>query len=349
MAINQNRYAPIIIGCLLFTSLFGSLFLLNNANNPSEQNDIPFSMTPPQTQAYEDVLVDRVYTFMAGEYTINLTNLQFDKGMNYIIKFAAVTDDHQCHLEINLIDPENDVYAIYTTNTSGAGRLFFNDYRELPFGAALTGLYTINFTKLDGPNMNIHLQVFEDEQCVKKLTDPNAIIRTEIQKFSKQPGGNDDTIYQYLKTQWMYKIYFARISPTRGDNLINITIDHRVRDDSSPPVWFDIYLFPEIGEVYSPLTYSFGTAMEGEYRFDTEYEQPMNHTNIIFIIVDKYKIASGNEGESPDNGTTPIPDPGPSIYVSVPVEAQIGVGLGVGLVVLLGALLVGYAKSKHAI
>lgn len=345
------KYRRTFLSLLFFCILFGSLSLgiLTFSLEGERQPQATSFPSPPYTQAYDDMLVDKVYTFMADKYTINLTNLQFEKGINYKIRFGAVTNGHQCHMEINLIDPEDDIYALYTTNTSGGGRLTFNDYRELPFGAALTGYYTVNFTKLDGPTMNIHLQVLEEEDCIRKLTDPTAIIRTKIQKFSKQPGGNDDTIYQYLKTQWMYKIYIARISPTRGDQPINITIDHRVRDNSNPPIWFDIDLPPEIGEVYSPLTYSFGTAMEGEYRFNTEYEQPMNHTNIIFIIVDEGRIATGDEGEPPDNSTQLPPDPGPQIYVSVPVEAQVGIGLGVLGIMLLGSILIGYAKVKHTI
>jgi hypothetical protein len=317
------------------------------------------------------VLVDKVYTFFTGRHTLNLTDIYFEKGINYNLRVGVVTDSHKCHMEILLIDPENDIYQLYTTNTTDGSRLCLNDYREIPFGTALNGSYTLNFTKLDGPAMNIHIQVLEGESCVQKITDPSCVIRTEIEKFSKRTDGNDDVVYHYLESQWKYRIFITRISSVRGDQPINISIEHSVRDDSESPTWFEISLPPYLGEVYSALSYSFGTATDGEYRFSTTYQLPMDHTNILFIIADQGPIAGGDEPEPdppdnstqpdpdptdnsttpdpPDNSSQPDPDPSPQFIVSVPMEAQLGIGLGVGIVVLLGALLIGYAKLKHAI
>lgn len=307
------------------------------------------SQSSPRTQAYDDLIVDKVYTFYSGKNTVNLTNLNFEKGINYKFKIGVVTDGHSCHMEVNLIDPENDLYAIYTTNTTDGNRLSFKDYRTIPFGIAVSGIYTINFTKLDGPNMNIHLQILEDEQCIQKITDPSAIIRTEISKFSKQAGGNNDIIYHYLQEQRMYQIFIARISATRGDQLTNISIEHTLRDAADPHTLFNISLPPHLGDVYSAISYSFGTATAGEYKFSFTYDQPMNHTNIIVIIADKYLIASGEEAQPPENTTEPDPEPTPQIYVSIPSEIQLGLGLGIGVIIFLGLGLIGYAKLKNVV
>jgi hypothetical protein len=252
-------------------------------------------------------------------------------------------------MDVDVSDPEGDLYEIYTTTAPGSNPLSFNDYRQIPFGAALSGYYNVCFRKLDGPTMNIHLQVLTDEPCINKITDPDAIIRTEIDKFSKQAGGNNDIVYHYLHEQRMYQVFIARISPVRGDHLTNISIGHSLRDDCDPPTWFEIALPSHLGEVYSAVSYSFGTASAGEYKFSTDYEQPMNHTNIIFIIVDQYLIASGEEGDRPDNGTQPDPVPAPNIFASIPFEAQLGVGLGVALMLFFGVVLVVYVKLKHGI
>ena len=346
------RHSIALIGILVLSVLISFIpYNLNGGDSLSRQH----VQSTPQTQAHDDELADKVYNFREGPYTVNLTHLQFEKGLTYKIRFGAVTDGHQCHMELYVIDPEGDVYEIYTTNTSDGARLSFNDYREIPFGAALSGLYTINFTKLDGPTMNIHLQVLKDEQCVQKITYPTGVIRTEIEKFSKDPDGNIDIIYQYLEEQRMYEIFIVRISPVRGDKPINISTDFSIRDYTYNLILFSISLPSHLDVVYSPYSYSFGTSTPGEYRFWFEYKQPMAHTNLMVVIVDKYLIASGTEPNSPDNSSDSDSTPDNStdtpsgIYCSVPIEAQLGVGLGVGLIVLLGALLVAYGKWKHAI
>lgn len=346
MDIKRSNYLTIGLCSFLICSFCIGFIKYNCVEDTTRRTSIG---TKLHTQAYDDVLVDNVYTFLGDEFTLSLPDIQFEKGTNYQIRIGVVIQEQSCHMEINLIDPEHDLYELYTSNTSDGSRLTFNDYREIPFGAALTGIYTLNFTKLDGPPQNIHIQILEDEQCLQKITDPPNMIRTEIEKFTKKAGGNDDIIYHYLQSQRMYQVFIARISPVRGDQPINITIDHSVRDDGDPPTCFDISLPPHLSAVYSHLSYSFGTAMEGEYKFSTTYELPMDHTNIMFIITDKGSIASGDEGESSDNSTEPEPDPHPQILVSIPVEAKLGIGLGVGIVVLLGAILIVYAKLKNAI
>ncbi len=285
----------------------------------------------------DDLLIDKVYTFHSGSPSLIITNLTFEREFTYNIKMAVVTDEHECHMEVNLFDPEGDLYELFSSQEP----MTYDEYFDIPFGAALSGVYNLNFTKLDGPNLNIHIIIRKGELCFREFVSGDANHVYEIRKFARIPSGKSYRPYYYFKDQWCYHIYLCRVSPISANRSNQINLDHNVVDPSVEGISFPIYTNHSLGQIWDPRNYEFGTAMAGEYLLNFTFYQDPEFINVMFLITDEGRLAAGEDAGSINETTAPTP------IMWVPLEAQVGISLGVGALVLVGLIIMIYTK-RHS-
>ncbi len=371
MAINTKKYIHKKFGyiILLFVCLMGVIVIgitLNAHHKDQYDNEYVYSyilhqmlfqkeeISSPvhssiQSSEYTDMLVDKVYTFLEGHYILNISDLYLIKGFRYSIRLAIVTDNHQCNMEINLTDPIGWSYYIFATD---GNKLTFNEYREIPYGAARTGNHTLYFEKLDGPNLNIHIQVINEGLCYE-LFDPGENIYwidlIPISRPEPPSAGINYQKYLYLLPQRMYSIHISRVSAVRADYSNKIYVDHNVVDPSEDHISFPIYTHKLMNGLFEEDQYHFGTAIQGTYLFNFTFYPDMEYTNILLFVVDEGQIATGQK-PLPFNISYLLsldleaPEIVPS--VSMPFEAQLGLGIGIGSLIIIGLSIAFYTKHK---
>lgn len=332
MAINKqskkhNKKIIFFTICLAAIGLYGLLHVPQHISHSPEIHSSDFFAT-------DDILIDKVYTFHSAAPDLVLTNLTFDAHYTYHIKMAVVTDGHECHMEVDLFDPEGDLYEVFYSQEP----MTYDEYFSIPFGAALSGVYTLNFTKLDGPNLNVHIIIRKGELCYRDFVSGDANYVYEIKKFERIPSGKSYRPYYYFRDQWRYHIYLCRVSPISANRSNYITLDHNVVDPSTDEISFPIYNNYSLGEVWDSREYVFGTAMAGEYLLNFTFYQDPQFINVMFLITDGGRLAVG-EDPGPLNDTTT-----PTKIVWVPFEAYIGTGIVCGICILLGLIILMYRK-----
>ena len=135
-----------------------------------------------------------MHTFHENQRQIEI-HVYFLKGFNYWISSAVVTDGHSCHMNITLVDPIGRVYYIYKSEEL----MTFNKYYPVPFGVVVEGNYTLLFTEIEGPNLNIHIKI---EQDFSLDGDLFVIEKGEPVNYTMD-----------LESDTMYHIELTRISP----------------------------------------------------------------------------------------------------------------------------------------
>jgi len=296
--------------------------------------------TPVHNNFFPDdygFFIDKVYTFHSAQPQISLTNLSFQAKYIYYFKLGQVSDNTECEMKVDLIDPMGDIYHVFESEEP----MRYDEYYEIPFGAALTGVYTLNFTKLSGPNVNIHIVISQGDLCCREFVSGDTNLVYEVKKIEYISYGKSYKPYWALKDQWRYHGYICRVSPITYNRSIDIRMDHNIVDPSNESVSFAMYSNTSLGKVWEPLEYSFGTAMAGDYLFNFTFHQDVSVMNVMILITDEGRLATG-EDEGPTNTT----DTEPGIHISIPLEAQVGIGLGVGGLALVGLIVLFYIKRS---
>ncbi|MFX1436318.1 MAG: hypothetical protein ACFFAA_03805, partial [Promethearchaeota archaeon] len=154
MAINKIKRSKsrrlgilwIFISLILIAPLLTNSFQKSHSYKPFEKNPI---MSAPS-----DVLVDKVYNFTVGRPFVYFNeNLYFERLYNFYITLCIVTP-HTCSMNITLWDPEGDEYRL-----SHEKNMTQNDYREIPYGVAISGNFSILFRADLTENLNIHINI----------------------------------------------------------------------------------------------------------------------------------------------------------------------------------------------
>ncbi|MBD3213814.1 MAG: hypothetical protein GF311_14490 [Candidatus Lokiarchaeota archaeon] len=333
----QNLASFIFLFFLLFSGIYIS-FITTFRNECTLFPETP--SIKPTFFPDDDLLIDKVYTFHSGQLVISLSNLSFDAKYVYNIRLAQVTENEGCEMRVDLFDPNGDEYNIFRSEE----QMSYEEYYEIPFGAALSGDYIINFTKLAGPNVNIHITISKGDLCYREFVSGDTNLVYEVKKLEYISYGKNYKPYYMLREQWRYNIYLCRVSPISVNYSNEITLDHNIIDPSDEDVSFPIYHNKSLGNVWEPLEYSFGTALAGEYLFNLTFYMDPAFINVMILITDGGELATGDGGE-PTNQTAP--DPG--LFASIPFEAQVGIGIGIGALTILGLVILFYTKRQSNI
>ncbi|MFX1279877.1 MAG: hypothetical protein ACFFA3_10705 [Promethearchaeota archaeon] len=311
----------LIIFCLLFPSI--------DAVSVNLTND-------PEVKSSDSEFPDKVYAFLAPSDSLTFEDLYFEKPYTYLIWVEIVTS-HNCNLVITVTDPDGKYFDIFEADLTTTH--VDTDYHEIPFGCAVTGNHTIEFTTISTYNLNLYIRVEKWIKCLHdKLTatDLQNMIYYDVTRFQ---DGMIISPPVELKTDYMYWFCFGRVSPIAATISDFVSVNFTLYD----PVVIDYIIYTN--QTMAPITglnrIFFGTAIDGLYTMDIGVKSDVNYTNIAYAIIERYRIS----GIQDPNQTDPTNSTTPRNIFKMPVEWTVGLLSFFG--VIITAVIVIVVKSKN--
>lgn len=335
MAIKARQKAIIVSFVMISGLSIGILTFNSRLKGETEHFSNLYPLNTPKTSS-EEVLVDKVFTFLAPEDTKQFKDLYLLEDLNYYVLLEIVTP-HNCEINISVIDPDLDTYDIFRTEVNiSQGDQWF----EVPFGTAIPGNYTFIFSVIAALNLNMYIKIHYDreDKCLYDIIAPGYINKMELYQVNKF---SDGTIVEHnimLKTDVSYKFYIGRVSAIGGSSIDGeVGVDYELTDPQD--IEFIIYQNKTAEVVGSVLHFNFGTAIGGIYTVKIIIYCRVDVVNMAYAIAEDHSISTINNGTMPDpgpnNGTTK------GIFY-MPMEWIIGFGVcagGIlGLLVVIGSV-----------
>lgn len=343
----KRRVTLLVFSLMILMGLFGTIS--PNGNSVGQYNENNGQL---YSSSSENILIDKVYTFTVSNPILTFdSNIYLERSYYYHISVRIVTP-HEGEMKIAILDPEGDRYDItHETN------MVQDNYRDIPYGAALSGNHSFIFEAILLRNLNIHIKIEKGEKVLEnRIFKDEIVIYNNISKFKT---GDVFEFRLFLKSDWYYKILIERVSTiSKSLENKNVSMDHLLWDPSA----IEFIIFENITLKYED--YYFGTAMEGNYTIDIiiHIEVDVLCTNVAFAVIEKGKISDIIDPNDPN------PDPPPSddtaiddgdstlnstqdtqskIEYSVPQEVTIAAMTGIGLSIVAISILVIYYKRKN--
>ena len=338
MAINRyNTKKFVILSFLLIAGLIVGLL-----GNSSRIPNILGHGEIPKTSS-EVNLVDKVFTFLAPNDTLEFDDLYLIEKVNYYVLLEIVTP-HNCEINVTIIDPVLDVYEVFKTEVNISQD---DNWFEIPFGTAIAGNYSFIFSVECALNLNLHVKISFDSQdnCLYDMIALKYLERLELYQVNKFTSGMVVEHNTVLKIDWSYKFYLARVSAIGGLTVANeVKVEYEVTDPDG--IEFSIYQNETIGNVGTMMHFDFGTSIEGIYTVKITIHCQVEVVNIAYAIAEDYQISTVNNGTIPDPEPDPEPDPSAnetsSGYFYVPIEWTfvfgISAGAMLGILTIFGAV-----------
>ena len=332
-----------IVAIALISGLSVGILTINSRTNGNMNlinETISNSGNQPKASS-EELLVDKVFTFLAPDDSKQFDDLNLYKGINYQVLIEIVTP-HNCEINLTIIDPDSDVYQIFKTevNISQSDQWF-----DIPFGTATSGNYTFIFSVITELNLNLYVKISFDmeDKCLYDIMSPEFIANLELYQVNKFYHGTEVEHNVMLKTDVSYKFFVGRVSAIGGEPVSREVGAYY--DLTSPDgVEFSIYANETMKSVGEVLHFNFGTAVGGIYTIKIKINCKVEVVNIAYAIAEDHSISTII------NGTEPEPEPTNGTvrsYFYVPLEWTLGFVVSTGLVV--GALIViGSVRRKKS-
>lgn len=332
----KARYKAIVVTFVMISGLTIGIFTFNSRLKGDADHIANLNPSSTPKTSSEEVLVDKVFTFLAPDDNKQFDNLYLLEDLNYYVLLEIVTP-HNCEINVSIIDPEFDRYDIFRTevNVSQGDQWF-----EVPFGTAITGNYTFILSVIATLNLNVYIKIHYDreDKCLYDIIAPGYINNMELYQVNKF---SDGTIVEHnvmLKTDVSYKFYLGRVSAIGGGPIDGeVGVDYELSDPQD--IEFIIYQNETVEVVGSVLHFNFGTAIGGIYTVKIIIYCRVDVVNVAYAIAEDHSISTVN------NGTTPDPGPNNSTTRGVfymPMEWTIGFGIcagGIlGLLVVIGSV-----------
>jgi hypothetical protein len=307
----------------------------------------------PKTSS-EEVLVDKIYTFLAPSDSWQCDNQILQANYNYMLLVEIVTP-HDCQINVTIIDPVLDVYKVFRTDVNISQD---DGWFNFPFGTAIGGNYTFIFSVIAELNLNLLIKISfdpEHDKCLYDIMSSHDIANLNLYRVTKFHDQEAIEHQIFLRTDYCHKFYIGRVSSIGGDlpSVREVGADYDINDPEG--IQFKIYDNKTLENVGAVVHFNFATAIEGIYTIKIVIHCNVEVVNIAYAVVEDYKKSTENECNStgPDpvdpvpgpnngtnNGTTPLN------YYYVPIEWTFGFVVSAGLVV--GALIViGSARRKR--
>ena len=332
----KSRQKVIVVTFVMISGLTISILNLNSCFNRESEHSANLNPSSTPKASSEEMLVDKVFTFLAPNDTKHFNDLYLLEDLNYYILLEIVTP-HNCEINISIIDPDLDIYDIFRTEVNiSQGDQWF----EVPFGTAISGNYTFIFSVIAALNLNVYIKIHFDREakCLYDIMAPGYINNMELYRVNKF---SDGTIIEHnvmLKTDVSYKFYLGRVSAIGGSPIVReVEVDYKLTDPQD--IEFIIYQNQTAGSVETVLHFNFGTAIRGIYTVKIKIYCRVDVVNVAYAIAEDHSISTVNNGTTPDpgpnNGTT-------SGFFFIPMEWTIGFGIcagGIlGLLVVIGSV-----------
>ena len=292
----------------------------------------------------EEVLVDKVFTFLAPNDSKRFDNQILQASYNYIVLVEIVTP-HNCKINVTIIDPDLDVYKVFRTDINISQD---DEWFDFPFGTAIGGNYTFIFSVVAERNLNVLIKISydpEDDKCLYNMMSSHDIANLKLYRVTKFYHQTAIEHQVSLRSDYYHKFYVGRVSSIGGDSPPEdeVSADYDIDDPEGIP--FIIYVNKTLENVGCVIHFNFATAVEGVYTIKIVIYCKVEVVNIAYTIVEDYKKSTENEGNStvpdpgdpdPNNGTIPLN------FYYVPIEWTIGfvvfAGVIVGFLIVIGSV-----------
>ncbi len=332
----KTRQKAIVVTFVLLSGLTVGILTLNFRFKPETERIVNIRPVGAPNTSSEEALVDKVFTFLAPDDTIQFNDLYLLENLNYFVLLEIVTP-HNCEINVSIIDPELDTYDIFRTevNVSQGDQWF-----EVPFGTAISGNYTFIFSVITTQNLNVYIKIHFDKEnkCLYDIIAPEYLNNLELYHVNKFTDGTMLEHNLMLKTDISYKFYLGRVSAIGGGQIDGeVGVDYDLSDPQD--IEFIIYQNKTAESVGSILHFNFGTAVAGIYTVRIRIYCRVDVVNIAYAIAEDHSISTVNNGTIPD----PVPTNGTTSGIFyMPTEWTIGFGIFVGgvlgLLVVIGSV-----------
>jgi len=332
----KSRQKAIVVTFVMISGLTIGILSLNSRFNGEAEHSINLNPSNAPKASSEEMLVDKVFTFLAPNDIQQFSDLYLLEDLNYYVLLEIVTP-HNCEINVSIIDPDLDIYDIFRTEVNiSQGDQWF----EVPFGTSIAGNYTFIFSVIAALNLNVYIKIHFDREvkCLYDIMAPGYINNMELYRVNKFFDGTMIEHNVMLKTDVSYKFFLGRVSAIGGSPIDGeVGVDYELTDPQD--IEFIIYQNTTVESVGAVLHFNFGTAIGGVYTVKLKIYCLVDVVNVAYAIAEDHSISTIN------NGTTP--DPGPSNsttkgFFYMPMEWTIGFGIcagGIlGLLVVIGSV-----------
>lgn len=329
---------------ILILSLF---FMIITAFNLIPHDFIRRNMTKMESyssihlSAEEDILVDKVFTFEIGGPQLNFTDTPLLGEYTYFTWIRLVTP-HSCNITVRIHDPDEKLFTVYDGSLQQVP--YDLSYQEIPFGTAMEGNHTFSFEVESIFNVNIHIKIEKEYECLRDKISEWDPINFVLYKVTRFNADQPYIIHQFaFQSDYSYKFYIGRVSAEGNLSTVD-HVDLTVFDPNDLP--FAVYLNNSLAGVSEINSFLFGTSQVGTYSIRIEIYVDIGHENlnVAYAMVNKGVIASG-EDPTDVNGT--IPSDNTRIFL--PPETLMVAGMSVGgVMVVIGVMMI-FRKRKEAI
>jgi hypothetical protein len=294
MVIKVQRY--FLLGIIILAIIFILPAKMIYQSSVSKNSNIE----SPETNATN--IVDKVYTFLAPEDTLEFQDMALKKDFTYYI-FVQVVTSHNCELNISVWDPNGGLFKIFSRPLTLNDTIGSNQ-AEIPFGTAMAGNYTLRFNVILEMNMNIYIRIQEGQTVFRDKMTTDEWDNRIFYRVTKFYDGMYIEHNIQLESDVNYKVYLGRVSPIANENLSIIRANHSLIDKNN--IEFIIYSDDLIAGVLDLNSYTFGTAIAGIYRFKLQIHCQVEFINLAYTVIDLYDISEGSDTNHtgiPNNNT----------------------------------------------
>ncbi len=298
-------------------------------------------------------LVEKIFPFSPDDNLTSL-NLTLEQNFMYYIWTEIVTP-HSCNLSIRILDPDNITYDIAQVDLEYQ----YQNKRsyEIPFGTALSGVYTFEFYAVTEENLNIFIRVEKGEKVLFDKITPENRDNLLVYNTTRFSHGMYITHKLLLKSDYIYKMYIGRVSPiseaitdSNGSKII-ARINYTITDPYDNI--YTIFSNEALNSISSINKSAYGTYCAGFHTFNlsvrfSEHDK-IEAVNIGHAINEDYKkgsiIIPPNETDPVNN--TPLNDTStPGKIFHIPREWTMGFLLFVITLVGITTLLIIRRRDK---
>ena len=337
----KNFKKKIVISLLLLTLFLNITFSMNYLSGQHESTDENVSESLRTNQSE---LPDKVFTFFAPYTVQTFEDLYLQGSYMYFIWIELVSQHDVSNMGIRIWDPENIQYDIFESDMYWEPE--YGRYFEIPFGTALAGNYTIEFSVITSKNVNILIRMEQGPKCLHdKLDwqDIDKIIFYDVRRFH-----NNMYVEHFiqLQTDTMYKFYFGRVSAISIKEDNDVIVDINITDAHGTE--FEIFNNLLLYNVDELNGFCFGTANGGNYTLKLRVYCQVNYINLALAVIKDYTIGGANDTNQPP--PQPIPDNNTNtgnVTYYIPNKYKVGMIIFVGLICGIPTLIVVYHKKKN--
>ena len=315
-----------------FLFIFLLLFPTVNSLSTTEDSESLVKANAPE-------FPDKVYAFLAPSDTLTFDSLYFEKASTYLIWVEIVTP-HNCTLVITVWDPDGMQFDIYEGDLTATH--VETDWDEIPFGCAVTGNHTIEFTTTAIYNLNLYIRIEKWIKCIYEKLTPEELEHMIFYDVTRFHDGIIISPTIELKTDYMYRFCFGRVSPIAVTKSDFVSVNFTLYDPTI--IDYILYTNETLASIIDLSRIMFGTATEGEYTVDLEVKSDVEYTNIAYAVIEQYRISGIDDPNQtdPTNSTST-----PKNTFKIPVEWTAGIIIFFGIMIVAIVVVVVKHKNKN--